>query len=89
MYETQRLYAIILAPKIEVAEVREGSPAYEAGMRPGDILTHLNGQPIHRYNLQELNAMFYSKEGKLMRFDVNRNGFNLRISFKLRRVIWS
>lgn len=87
IYETQHLYAIKLAPKIEVAEVREGSPAYEAGMRPGDILTDLNGEPIHRYSLQELNAIFHSKEGKLLRFKVNRNGFNLRISFKLRRVI--
>ncbi len=87
MYETQQLYAIKLAPKIEVAEVREGSPAHEAGMRPGDILTFLNGEPIHRFTLQELNALFHSKEGKLMRFRVNRNGYNLRITFKLRRVL--
>ncbi len=87
MYETQQLYAIKLAPKIEVAEVRKGSPAYEAGMRSGDILTHLNGEPIHRFGLQELNALFHSKEGKLLRFQVNRNGYNLRIAFKLKRVL--
>lgn len=87
MFETRHLYAIKLAPKIEVAEVREGSPAYEAGMRTGDILSSLNGEPIHRFTLQELNALFHSKEGKLLRFVVNRNGFNLRIAFRLRRVI--
>ena len=30
----------------EVTEVLEGSPADEAGLRPGDIITHLDGQSL-------------------------------------------
>ncbi|XP_059490819.1 microtubule-associated serine/threonine-protein kinase 3 isoform X3 [Neocloeon triangulifer] len=29
-----------------VMEVDEGSPAFEAGLRPGDLITHINGEPV-------------------------------------------
>ena len=30
-----------------VGQVRPGSPAQQAGLRPGDVITELGGQPIH------------------------------------------
>ena len=30
-----------------VGRVRPGSPAQQAGLRPGDVITELGGQPIH------------------------------------------
>jgi S1-C subfamily serine protease len=36
---------------VKVAEVRTGTPAAEAGLRPGDIISALNATPVH--NLRE------------------------------------
>ncbi|MEP2936944.1 MAG: aspartyl protease family protein [Gilvibacter sp.] len=87
VFETQRLYAIKLAPKYEISEVREGSPAAIAGMLKGDVLVTLNGQPAHRFGLEEINSMFHSKEGRKITFSVLRNGLTYNFSIKLKRVI--
>lgn len=29
-----------------VTKVEEGSPAYESGMRPNDLITHVHSQPV-------------------------------------------
>jgi serine protease Do len=36
---------------VKVAEVRAGTPAAQAGLRPGDIISALNTTPVH--NLRE------------------------------------
>lgn len=30
-----------------VWNVEEGSPAYQAGLKAGDLITHINGEPVH------------------------------------------
>lgn len=27
--------------------VEEGGPAHDAGLREGDLITHVNGEPVH------------------------------------------
>lgn len=27
--------------------MEEGGPAHEAGLREGDLITHVNGEPVH------------------------------------------
>ncbi|XP_018043768.1 PREDICTED: microtubule-associated serine/threonine-protein kinase 3 isoform X2 [Atta colombica] len=41
-----------------VMEVEQSSPAFEAGLRPGDLITHINGEPVQGlYHTQVLQLM--------------------------------
>ncbi|XP_020292428.1 microtubule-associated serine/threonine-protein kinase 3 isoform X2 [Pseudomyrmex gracilis] len=41
-----------------VMEVEQSSPAFEAGLRPGDLITHINGEPVQGlYHIQVLQLM--------------------------------
>ena len=56
----------------EVAEVRTGSPAFEAGVRPGDVITAVDGRPVaHSVELQQ--ALLNAAGGRT-RLTVARNG---------------
>ena len=41
-----------------VSQVKEGSPAYEAGIRPGDTILSINEQPV--YNTESMSAVLNS-----------------------------
>ncbi len=69
-----------------VVDVRENSPAAIAGIKEGDEILEINSIPAYRYNLQELNEMFYSKEGKTMRMKISRNGYEQRVKFDLKDI---
>ena len=55
-----------------VKEVHEGYPAYEAGIRSGDIITAINGEEIHLFREIQLNTMIYS--GGEWEVEYERNG---------------
>ena len=40
---------------VEIGEVQEGSPAAQRGLRTGDLITHVNREPVR--NLQDLRAV--------------------------------
>lgn len=39
-----------------------GYPAYEAGLKPGDVIKEINGEKIHLFREIQLNAMLYNGE---------------------------
>lgn len=86
-FSSSRLLSIALKPALEIAEIRKDSPAMEVGLQKGDIVVSINGKEAHNYNIQEVKEMLNQKPGKTLRLIVDRNGTQLKFSFKLRQVL--
>ncbi len=67
-----------------IKTVYEGSPAYEAGLQEGDIITKIGWTSAKRYTLERLSRKLQQKEGKCVKFKILRNGEERKISFHLR-----
>jgi len=80
------IVTFFLAPKFVVSEIREDSPAYKAGIVKDDEVISVNGTPAYNYKLYELMDLFYSKAGKRISMEINRNGENMKFKFILKEV---
>lgn len=72
---------------IMVQEVLVGSPAFEAGIRPGDILRKYNGWPVSFFGLQGLSKRFRKDAGKKVKLKIKRGRDSLRRHFTLEDYI--
>ncbi len=64
------------APTAEIDEVTDGSPAHQAGLRPGDVIEEFGGKPITDFeSLKE--AVADTMPGERVRLLVNRDGDRL------------
>jgi len=68
----------------EVVEIRENSPAALAGIKVGDEILEVNNKPAYQYTLNEINELFYSKEGRTIRMKISRNGVQQQVRFELK-----
>lgn len=66
--------------------VLENSPASEAGLRVGDVLTAINGRPADRFTLAEVRRLF-KQPGRTLLLDVKREQERMRVKMTLRRLI--
>ncbi|RXP55768.1 hypothetical protein EC396_08020 [Lutibacter sp. HS1-25] len=80
-------YKFIFKPTYRVENLRKDSPAYEAGVRPGDVLIKINGKYTYDLKLDEIVAKFYEKENTKIELVVERDGIDYQYSFKLRDAI--
>ncbi|MGA2439333.1 MAG: PDZ domain-containing protein [Tepidisphaeraceae bacterium] len=67
--------------------VDKDSPAYEAGIRDGDILLTVNQRPAGEYDIEDLRDLLQSQDGKEVTVTYRRGDTTKTVAFKLRRKI--
>lgn len=72
----------LLSPELVVRDVAEGSPAWQAGLRPLDRIVELDGTPVASLiRLQMLLDDRFREKKKELPLVVDRNGALIRVSF--------
>jgi membrane-associated protease RseP (regulator of RpoE activity) len=77
-----------------IGEVREGSPAYQAGILPFDELLSINSVPLAFWELEELFKLLRSEEGREIQLELRRyvnndlsNFSDFKTSFPLKKQL--
>jgi hypothetical protein len=70
---------------IKIHRVLEDSPAAEAGLREGDVIVAIGGQPVSSLSLDQLYRMF-KQEGREYDLSIMRGGKRLQVRLRLRRL---
>ncbi len=70
----------------KVSQVLAGTPASEAGLRTGDLITSIDDEPASRFNVDQLTRLL-KNDGREIKLTVARGGENVKTSIKLRRLI--
>ncbi|WP_434037690.1 aspartyl protease family protein [Formosa sp. 4Alg 33] len=82
--ELKPSYNFEFKPAYTIVELRENSPAQQAGLLVGDIVLSVNNRRAHDYKIHEIIRLFYAKEGDDIRIKVTRNGVIKSYSFQLK-----
>ncbi len=80
-------YKFELKPVFEIVNIRKKSPAENSGLLKGDIILSINKVLSYRYNLQEINNLLKSEEGKKIEIEIEREGKVMIFSFTLQNLI--
>lgn len=80
-------YKLVLKPAYSISELREKSPAYNAGLKVGDIILVINNKKVEEFTLQEIMQKFYGKAGELIKIKIDRNGTELKYQFYLESLL--
>jgi len=80
-------YKYTFKPSYKIYILREGSPAYEAGLLAGDIVIKINGKFTHEMELDEIVGKFFQKENTKISLVVERNGQDYEYHFYLKDML--
>ena len=69
---------IVLAPFV-------GSPAYKAGIRPGDVILKVDDKPTDGLSTSEVADMLKGKQGTVVRILIGREGYTEPLEFTITR----
>ena len=71
---------------VKIVSVKEGSPAYKAGLKEQDIITQIDGKKV--LDVDELKPLLkWANEGSPIKFNVTRAGKNIVIEVKIPRKL--
>lgn len=71
--------------KVTVMHPFSGSPAYKAGIRPGDLISHVDGKSTDGLTLTHVVDMLKGPRGTRVRVTVNRPGAEQPLNFEMTR----
>jgi hypothetical protein len=74
-------------PIFTVNQVREGSPAYNAGIRVKDQILSVNGSSHKDLTLNDINMTMMLRENKRIRIVVLRGGEKVKTEFRLKKEL--
>ncbi|HIJ65708.1 MAG TPA: trypsin-like serine protease [Candidatus Hydrogenedentes bacterium] len=70
-----------------VLDIRKDCPAYQAGLRPGDVITGINGQPVVQTSDIDL-VMWGLFVGEEIVLEIDRQGKTATLRFEARELEW-
>ncbi len=73
-------------PIFTIADIRENSPAYFAGLKENDQILSINNSSHRSLELNDINLLLQSKENKKIKLTVLRNGEEIKTSFELKKL---
>jgi carboxyl-terminal processing protease len=62
-----------------------GSPAFRAGLRPGDIITKVDGKPTEGLNTSQVASLLKGPKGTTVHVEINREGSDQPLQFNITR----
>ncbi len=80
-------YKYTFKPSYKIHNLREGSPAYNAGLLAGDIVIKINGKFTYEMELDEIIGKFFQKENSEISLVVERNGQDYEYHFYLKDML--
>ena len=72
---------------VKVISPIDDTPAARAGVRPGDLITHLNGQTVQGLTLQEAVEQMRGERGSTIRITIRREGAERPIELAITRDV--
>jgi S1-C subfamily serine protease len=71
---------------LQVKDIVEASPGWDKGIRPGDIITAIDGRDVSEMsNAQMFDA--FARDGAEVALSIRRDGDRKTVSLRLRRLI--
>jgi Aspartyl protease/PDZ domain len=87
-YERSGLFVVNIGGKMTVVDARPGTPAADAGIVKGDVITAVNGVPTSTMALATLRDYFYEPAGTVLKLGVtSKNGDARTLGLTLRDYV--
>lgn len=74
-------------PIFTIADIRENSPAFNAGLKENDQILSINTSQHNSISLNDINLLLQSRENKKIRLTVLRDGQKIKTSFELKSFL--